>query len=130
MKYLAIIFLLSIMNVTAKADTIYIGDYTQYQAKYLKNIDLHQSPKDVLNSLTSLDYKKIDNVVLSTGVSNRCADYKVAEAQIKFLASKNINFIVIKDKSCFGVESVLRKACESSTKCKYKEFNELRFNEY
>ena len=38
--------------------------------KYLKNIDLHQSPKDVLNSLTSLDYKKIDNDLIFVALAS------------------------------------------------------------
>lgn len=113
--------LLALLSTQALANTVYVGDYSLYDSNTFNNVIVDRNPRNILSTLKNLDYSNIDQVILSTGVSNSCSSYKIAEEQIKYLGSQNVKFIVIKNNSCMGVDSVLRRSCNAQKKCTYKE---------
>ena len=118
--------LLALLSTQALANTVYVGDYSLYDSNTFNNVIVDRNPRNILSTLKNLDYSNIDHVILSTGVSNSCSSYKIAEEQIKYLVSQNVKFIVIKNNSCMGVDSVLRRSCNAQKNCTYKELSELK----
>lgn len=101
---------------------IYIGNYTQYEAQSYNRVHIAKTPTSILALLKSTPIKKHDTIVLSTGISNGCASYNVVNQQIEYIASLNVKFIVLKDNSCMGSDSVLRIKCNEFKRCTYKKW--------
>lgn len=116
MKQIVTLLLLSI-STSLSAQVVYIGDF------YKKGINIYQpsSSNELKNFIQNHTFDKSDKVVTTAGLELSCSNYKSVKDQLNLLTNKVSKIYLVKNYSCFGVESHLKIECAKIKNCKFIE---------
>jgi len=119
-KILTLCFFLISTSTALAAETVYVGDSIAQGFKNAANgtglTKIGASPKTVLEYVKMTSDQK--DIVLSTGISNNCNDFKSVEKQFQLL--QNANLIVIGNKNCKPeINNKLKYLCDKHKSCKF-----------
>lgn len=108
--------LLNFSDVRAE-NIVYIGDF------YKKDINSYQpiSANEIKIFMENHPFNKRDIVVTNAGLNLSCSNYKTVQNQLELLKNKVSKIYLVKNYSCFGVNTHLKLECAKIKKCKLIE---------
>lgn len=115
-KSLLVLLALSVPIVHAE-NVVYIGDF------YKKGINSYQlfSSNEIKNFIEHHPFNKTDKVVTTAGLDLSCSNYKSVQEQLNLLKNKVSKIYLVRNYSCFGVDTHLKLECAKIKKCKLIE---------